>query len=93
MSVLAEEAIVRLTPRQGEFLTLFAAGSTQREIASACFISQSRVRDALIEAQERLGAENMRQAIVKAFALGIILARTDGGVELVTLVSISSQSS
>jgi DNA-binding CsgD family transcriptional regulator len=82
MSALADGTEVRLTPRQAEFLALFAAGKTRRQIASTCFVSPWTVRDVLLDAQERLNAESMRQTVVKALALGILVPRRNGNVDL-----------
>jgi DNA-binding CsgD family transcriptional regulator len=87
MSALADDTAVRLTPRQAEFLALFAAGKTRNEIGAACYVSPYTVRDILAQAQERLGGENMRQTIVKALAVGILVGRRDGSVEVATLVA------
>lgn len=80
MSVSSE---VELSRRQRQVLALYAAGNGRREISAVLFISERSVRRDLESAQERLGAQTLRQTIVLGFARGLISANDDGSVDAI----------
>jgi DNA-binding CsgD family transcriptional regulator len=64
--------IIKLTGRQREFLVLVSEGLTRSQIAERCDVSAWTVKSTLDDARERLDAGNLPQAVMKAFALGIL---------------------
>ena len=61
---------VALTPREIEVLHLFAAGLTNREIASQLFIALSTVKVHVRHIMEKLNARSRTEAAMKGLALG-----------------------
>src|SRR5262245_42358741 len=71
MSMIADPAET-LTPRQLEYLALYASGKELREIASIKFVSYAAVQKCLGEAKERVGAANLTHLCVLAVESGVI---------------------
>jgi two-component system, NarL family, nitrate/nitrite response regulator NarL len=61
-----------LTPREREVLSLMAAGSSSREIASTLGISYATVRTHIRALGNKLGVHSKLQAVVKARELALI---------------------
>ncbi len=61
-----------LTAREREVLGLLAAGSSNREIASALFVSLPTVKTHLAHIYDKLGARNRNEALGRAMALGLL---------------------
>jgi DNA-binding NarL/FixJ family response regulator len=61
-----------LTEREREVLARLAEGASNRAIAEALSVSAATVKTHLAHIYEKLGAENRRDALVRAIALGIL---------------------
>ncbi len=61
-----------LTAREREVLGLLAAGSSNREIASALFVSLPTVKTHLAHIYDKLGARNRNEALGRAMSLGLL---------------------
>lgn len=64
----------RLTVREAEVLQLVAAGSTNREIGQALFLSEATVKSHLVHIFTKLGVGSRTAAVAKARELGAIRA-------------------
>jgi DNA-binding NarL/FixJ family response regulator len=64
----------RLTVREAEVLALVAAGSTNREIGQALFLSEATVKSHLVHIFTKLGVGSRTAAVAKARELGVIRA-------------------
>jgi DNA-binding NarL/FixJ family response regulator len=64
----------RLTVRESEVLALVAAGSTNREIGQALFLSEATVKSHLVHIFTKLGVGSRTAAVAKARELGAIRA-------------------
>lgn len=62
----------RLTVRESEVLALVAAGSTNREIGQALFLSEATVKSHLVHIFTKLGVGSRTAAVAKARELGAI---------------------
>lgn len=60
-----------LTERESEILALIAAGSTNREIASALFLSPHTVKEHTSTLYRKLGARNRAEAVQRSQRLGL----------------------
>jgi DNA-binding CsgD family transcriptional regulator len=63
---------IRLTPRQGEILTLVAQGATDNEIACRLYVSSGYVSNQMKKIRRRLGACSRAHAVAVALGLGIL---------------------
>jgi two-component system, NarL family, nitrate/nitrite response regulator NarL len=72
----AGEPLSELTPREREVLKLVAAGTTNREIASALTLTENTVKNHLRNILDKLHLENRVQAA--AYALKMGLGEEDG---------------
>ena len=61
-----------LTAREREVLTLLASGQSNREIASALFVSLPTVKTHLAHIYAKLGAKNRNDALGRAVSLGLL---------------------
>jgi DNA-binding NarL/FixJ family response regulator len=61
-----------LTEREREVLARLAEGASNRAIAEALSVSAATVKTHLAHIYEKLGAEDRRDALVRAIALGIL---------------------
>jgi DNA-binding NarL/FixJ family response regulator len=61
-----------LTEREREVLARLAEGASNRAIAEALSVSSATVKTHLAHIYEKLGAEDRRDALVRAIALGIL---------------------
>lgn len=61
-----------LTAREREVLGLLASGSSNREIASALFVSLPTVKTHLAHIYEKLEARNRNEALGRAMSLGLL---------------------
>ena len=61
-----------LTAREREVLGLLAAGSSNREIASALFVSLPTVKTHLAHIYDKLDSRNRNEALGRAMALGLL---------------------
>lgn len=61
-----------LTAREREVLGLLSAGQSNREIASALFVSLPTVKTHLAHIYAKLGAKNRNEALGRAMALGLL---------------------
>ena len=61
-----------LTAREREVLGLLAAGSSNREIAAALFVSLPTVMTHLAHIYDKLGARNRNEALGRAMSLGLL---------------------
>jgi DNA-binding NarL/FixJ family response regulator len=61
-----------LTAREREVLGLLATGSSNREIASALFVSLPTVKTHLAHIYEKLEARNRNEALGRAMSLGLL---------------------
>lgn len=61
-----------LTAREREVLTLLSSGQSNREIASALFVSLPTVKTHLAHIYAKLGAKNRNDALGRAVALGLL---------------------
>ena len=61
-----------LTAREREVLGLLAAGSSNREIASALFVSLPTVKTHLAHIYDKLDARNRNEALGRAMTLGLL---------------------
>ncbi|MFE5671461.1 response regulator [Agromyces sp. NPDC056523] len=64
----------RLTVREAEVLQLVAAGSTNREIGQALFLSEATVKSHLVHIFTKLGVGSRTAAVARARELGAIRA-------------------
>lgn len=71
---LAERAMAgaALSPRELEVLNLVAAGKSNKEIASALFISEGTVKTHVLSIHEKLGVGDRTEAVVTAIRRGIL---------------------
>jgi DNA-binding CsgD family transcriptional regulator len=67
-----------LTPRQREFLALYARGMRLEEIAAVCCVQIGTVKDAMLETRSRLGAKNSAEAVALAIAREELALDHDG---------------
>jgi DNA-binding NarL/FixJ family response regulator len=63
-----------LTTREREVLVLLSSGQSNREIASALFVSLPTVKTHLAHIYAKLGATNRNEALGRAMALGLLNA-------------------
>ena len=68
----AEPPAVPLTEREREVLDLIAAGSTNREIAQALFLSPHTVKEHTSALYRKLGARNRADAVQRAQRVGLL---------------------
>ncbi|MGE5358989.1 MAG: response regulator [Bacteroidales bacterium] len=61
-----------LSPRELEVLRELAKGGSNKEIASALFVSEETVKTHVAHLLEKLGADNRGQAIVQALKRGLV---------------------
>jgi DNA-binding NarL/FixJ family response regulator len=61
-----------LTAREREVLALLASGQSNREIASALYVSLPTVKTHLAHIYAKLGAKNRNEALGRAMALGLL---------------------
>lgn len=61
-----------LTPRQLEYLALYASGKELRQIAEIKFVSYKTVQQVLATAKERVGANSLTHLCVLALEAGVI---------------------
>ena len=61
-----------LTAREQEVLGLLAAGSSNREIAAALFVSLATVKTHLAHIYDKLDARNRNEALGRAMTLGLL---------------------
>jgi DNA-binding NarL/FixJ family response regulator len=61
-----------LTAREREVLGLLSAGQSNREIASALYVSLPTVKTHLAHIYAKLGAKNRNEALGRAMALGLL---------------------
>jgi DNA-binding NarL/FixJ family response regulator len=61
-----------LSPREIEVLRLIAAGKTNKEIASALFISEGTVKTHVNSIHEKLGVRDRTEAVMTALRRGIL---------------------
>lgn len=66
------EQETRLSKREIEVLQLVAAGTTNKEVAEALFISENTVKGHLSRILEKMNARNRQQAVALAMEKGII---------------------
>jgi DNA-binding NarL/FixJ family response regulator len=64
-------AVPTLTDRESEILTLIAGGGTNREIASALYLSPHTVKEHTSTLYRKLGARNRAEAVQRAQRLGL----------------------
>ena len=62
-----------LTPRQVEYLALYASGNDLRRIASIKFVSYQLVQRTLSEARDRVGARSLAHLATLALETGVIV--------------------
>jgi DNA-binding NarL/FixJ family response regulator len=67
-----ESATERLTERELEILRLLATGLQNKEIGKALSISHQTVKNHVHAVLEKLGADNRRRAVRRAFELGFL---------------------
>ncbi|MBI2852670.1 MAG: response regulator transcription factor [Chloroflexi bacterium] len=67
-----KDGIARLSPREKEILQLAAVGSTNREIAAKCYISETTVKAHFRNILEKLDAKNRTGAVGVATAKGLL---------------------
>jgi DNA-binding NarL/FixJ family response regulator len=72
IGLAAEEGEPLLTEREREVLARLAEGASNRAIAAALSVSAATVKTHLAHIYEKLGAEDRRDALVRAIALGIL---------------------
>jgi len=72
MSVHGTTAVVRLTPRERQFLALVAAGMSNKEIAAALSLAESTVKNRLSLLFEKLGVRDRTQAAIYAVLHGLL---------------------
>jgi LuxR family transcriptional regulator, maltose regulon positive regulatory protein len=68
----AESPVESLTAREGEILTLLAAGLTNREIAQRLILSARTVETHVARITGKLGVNSRARAVARAVALGIV---------------------
>jgi DNA-binding NarL/FixJ family response regulator len=66
-----DPAVPMLTDRESEILTLIAGGGTNREIASALYLSPHTVKEHTSTLYRKLGARNRADAVQRAQRLGL----------------------
>lgn len=66
-----------LTLKQKEYLALLASGLNTLEIADVCVVSHNTVRNTLVKAKERIGAESTGNLIAIAVDKGWIKKDTN----------------
>jgi two-component system NarL family response regulator len=71
---LAERAIAgaALSPREIEVLKLIAGGKSNKEIATALFVSEGTVKTHVLNIHHKLGVDDRTQAVVVAIRRGIL---------------------
>lgn len=67
-----------LTPRQLEYLALYANGVELRQIAEIKFVHYNVVQRTLADARERVGAANLTHLVVLAIEAGVIYKNGTG---------------
>jgi DNA-binding CsgD family transcriptional regulator len=67
-----------LTPRQLEYLALYANGVELRRIAEIKFVHYNVVQRALADARERVGATNLTHLVVLSIEAGVIYKNGTG---------------
>jgi DNA-binding NarL/FixJ family response regulator len=67
-----EEGPAALTAREREVLGLLSSGQSNREIASALYVSLPTVKTHLAHIYAKLGAKNRNEALGRAMALGLL---------------------
>jgi DNA-binding NarL/FixJ family response regulator len=72
IGLAAVEGESLLTEREREVLARLAEGASNRAIAEALSVSSATVKTHLAHIYEKLGAEDRRDALVRAIALGIL---------------------
>jgi DNA-binding CsgD family transcriptional regulator len=72
MTMIADPTTT-LTPRQLEYLALYASGKGLREIAGIKFVSYETVQQTLRRAVGRVGAANLTHLCVMAVESGVIV--------------------
>ena len=78
MNTMIADPTNTLTPRQLEYLALYASGTELREIAAIKFVSYETVKKTLGSAKERVGAVNLTHLCVLALESGVIRKNGDG---------------
>lgn len=68
----AQIAVLGLTPRELEILTLIAAGLSNREIAERAFVSENTVKTHSSRVFDKLGVQRRTQAAQRARELGLV---------------------
>jgi predicted ATPase/DNA-binding CsgD family transcriptional regulator/DNA-binding XRE family transcriptional regulator len=66
-----------LSPREREVLDLLAAGSSNREIGEALFVTQHTAKYHVASLFNKLGATNRAEAVSRAIALGVLTPPAD----------------
>ena len=66
------EAILTLTPREREVLTLLAAGSTSQDVATELFISLTTVRTHVQNILRKLDVHSQLEAVATAYRFGLL---------------------
>jgi two-component system NarL family response regulator len=71
---LAERAIAgaALSPREIEVLKLIAGGKSNKEIATALFVSEGTIKTHVLNIHHKLGVDDRTQAVVVAIRRGIL---------------------
>lgn len=69
---VASRGAEALTPRQREFLTLFASGMSYGQIAGARGVSATTVRNSIYRIQDRLGLDSKQEIVVWAVRNGLL---------------------
>jgi ATP/maltotriose-dependent transcriptional regulator MalT len=68
----SEQPAPLLSEREREVLDLVAAGSTNREIAQALFLSPHTVKEHTSALYRKLGARNRAEAVQRAQRVGLL---------------------
>jgi DNA-binding NarL/FixJ family response regulator len=61
-----------LTKREIEIVAMMAAGYSNREIASACFVAEGTVKNHISNILSKLGVRDRTRAVLRALHLGLI---------------------
>ena len=61
-----------LKPREHELLKLIASGATNKEAASALFVSEATVKSYLLRIYHRLGARDRASAVAEGYRRGLL---------------------